>query len=60
MFKFKKGHMLYNNEFRKHAKIVFYLTSTDAKTVRSRSWRLDFATKQKALRLPVQKLWLKQ
>ena len=28
------------DEFRKHAKIVFYLTSRDAKTVRRTSWRL--------------------
>ena len=30
------------DEFRKHAKIVFYLTSRDAKTVRCTSWEQKF------------------
>ena len=57
------------DEVRKYAKIVFYLTSRDAKTLRHASWGLGtsdryldkehFETNQKFLRLPVQKLWLK-
>ena len=57
------------DEVRKYAKIVFYLTSCDAKTLRHASWGLDISdrycdkehleTNQKSLRLPVQKLWLK-
>ena len=57
------------DEIRKYAKIVFYLTSRDAKTLRYASWGLDtsdryfdeehFETNQKSLRLPVLKLWLK-
>ena len=57
------------DEVRKYAKIVFYLTPRDAKTLRHASWGLDtsdryfdkehFETNQKSLRLPVQKLWLK-
>ena len=52
---------------RKYAKIVFYLTPRDAKTLRHASWvfsdryfdKEHFETNQKSLRLPVQKLWLK-
>ena len=57
------------DEVRKYAKIVFYLTPRDAKTLRHASWDYDtsdryfdtehFETNQKSLRLPVQKLWLK-
>ena len=57
------------DEVRKYAKIVFYLTPRDAKTLRHASWGRDtshryfdtehFETNQKSLRLPVQKLWLK-
>ena len=55
------------DEVRKYAKIVFYLTSRDAKTLRHASWGLDISDRyfdkehfdQKSLRLPVQKLWLK-
>ena len=53
------------DEVRKYAKIVFYLTSHDAKTLRHVSWELrhsdryfdqeHFETNQKSLRLPVQK-----
>ena len=59
------------DEFRKHAKIVFYLTSRETKTVRRTSWWLwdtsasyfdqeHFENNQKSLRLPVKKVWLKQ
>ena len=50
------------DEVRKYAKIVFYLTSRDAKTLRHASWDYDtsdryfdkehFETSQKSLRLP--------
>ena len=57
------------DEFRKHTKSYFYLTSRDANTVRRTSWDLDssdryfhllVATNQKSLRLPVQKLRFKK
>ena len=58
-----------NLRIRKYAKIVFYLTPRDAKTLRHASWGLDtsdmyfdkehFETNQKSIRFPVQKLWLK-
>ena len=43
--------------FRKHAKIVFYMRSRDAKPFVVRK---HFETNMKSLRLPVKKLWLKQ
>ena len=53
------------DEVRKYAKIVFYLTSRDAKTLHHASWGLDTSdgycdqehieTNQKSLRLPVKK-----
>ena len=49
------------DEFRKHANIVFYLTSRDAKTVRRTSWRPDSYDRSfHQQRFPVQRLWLKQ
>ena len=50
------------DEVRKYAKIVFYLTSRDAKTVGRTSLEHDQEhreTNPKSLRLPVQTLWLK-